>query len=80
MANWEVRRIHVDQGSSTDIMFVDLLKKFRIAEEDLTTYKGIDLSGFNGSRTRPLGFIKMMVTYGDESLSRVVKTKFLFLP
>lgn len=61
-------------------MFINLLKKLRIAEEDLTTYRGMNLSRFNGSRTRPLGYIELMVTCRDESLSRMVKTRFLVLP
>lgn len=43
---------------------------------------GIDLSGFNGFKTKPLGYLELMVTYRAEppSLYRMVKTPFLVLP
>lgn len=47
MANFEVRKILVDQGSSTDIIFVDLMAKLGISKEELTPYRGSDLYSFN---------------------------------
>lgn len=42
------------------------------------------MSRFNGSTTKPLGYIKFMVTYGDadvnKPLFRTVKTLYLVLP
>lgn len=43
-------------------------------------YRGTDLSEFNGARTRPWGYVELMVTYGEEELSKTVKTQFLDLP
>lgn len=65
-----------------DILFVDLLETLNILEEDLSPYKGTNLSGFNGSKTKPLGYIELMVTYREEppGISRTVKTTFLVLP
>lgn len=80
MANFEVRRIPVDQGNLADIVFVDLLTKFGISEEDLTPYQGTHLSGFNGSKTMPFGYIELMVTIREELLTKTVKTPFLTLP
>lgn len=79
MTNFEVRRILVDQGSSIDIIFLVFLTKLGILE-DLTPYRGTYLSGFNGSNNRPLGYIKLLVTFGDDPLTRTVKTPFLVLP
>lgn len=38
------------------------------------------MSGFNEARARPLGYVKLMVTYGNGDLSRTVKSQFLVLP
>lgn len=76
MANFEVRRILVDQGSLANITFIDLLKTLGISEEDLST----DLSGFNGSKNKTLDYLELMVTYGEEPLALTVKTPFLVLP
>lgn len=63
MANFEVKRILVDQGSSTDIMFLDFLTMLEIWEEDLTPYRGAHLLRFNDSKTKPVGYLELMVTY-----------------
>lgn len=70
----------VDQGTSADILFQDLLPKLKISETDFAPYRGTDLSGFNGARTRPLGYVELMVNYGEEKLSKTVKTQFMVLP
>lgn len=84
MANVEVRRILIDQGSYVDIIFEDLLKVLSISMDDITPYHRMLLTGFNGSTANPLGCIELMVTYGDldgeRPLFRTVKTPFLVLP
>lgn len=47
MANVEVRRILVDQGSSANI-FEDLLKILHISTNEITPYHGTPLTGLNG--------------------------------
>lgn len=76
MENFKVRRILINQGSSADIMFGELFTKLGISIEDLTSYRGLYLSGFNRSKTMPLGYIEVMVTYDNKPLTRAVKTPF----
>lgn len=76
----DVRRILVDQGSSVDILFKELLPKLKIAETDLSKHDGTDLVGFNGSRTTPMGYVRLQVTYGEGKSSKKVDTNFLVLP
>lgn len=84
MVNMEVRRILVDQGSAVDVIFEDLLEVLKISRKEFTPYSGKDLTGFNGSSTKPLGQLELMVTYGnpdgEEAMFRTVKTVFLVLP
>lgn len=54
-------------------LFDDLLTVLGICKEDLTPYRGTDLSSFNGSKTRPLGYTELML------LTRTIKTPFLVL-
>lgn len=72
MGNFEVRRILVDQGSSVDIMFADLLIVLGITKDDLIAYRGADLSGFQRSKTMSLGYIELMITYSKEPLTRTI--------
>jgi hypothetical protein len=43
MANFDVRRILVDQGSSCDIMYSGLFKTLQLTEKNLSPYVGADL-------------------------------------
>ncbi|GAU34804.1 hypothetical protein TSUD_394300, partial [Trifolium subterraneum] len=65
MANFDVRRILVDQGSSCDIMYSGLFKVLQLTEENLVPYVGSDLQGFNGSTTKPWGYVDLIVTFGE---------------
>ncbi|GAU18714.1 hypothetical protein TSUD_80020 [Trifolium subterraneum] len=77
MANFDVRRILVDQGSSCDIMYLGLFKVLQLTEENLVPYVGSDLQGFNGSTTKPWGYVDLIVTFGENKAMKSVKVKFL---
>ncbi|MCI53432.1 hypothetical protein A2U01_0074679, partial [Trifolium medium] len=47
MANFDVHRILVDQGSSCDAMYSGLFKTLQLTEQNLVPYVGADLQGFN---------------------------------
>ncbi|MCH90267.1 hypothetical protein A2U01_0011180, partial [Trifolium medium] len=53
MAHHDVSRILIDQGSSCDVMYQELLEKLGMKKEDLSSNEGTDLQGFNGSTIRP---------------------------
>ncbi|GAU40531.1 hypothetical protein TSUD_366960 [Trifolium subterraneum] len=73
MANFDVRRILVDQGSSCDIMYSGLFKVLQLTEENLVPYVGSDLQGFNGSTTKPWGYVDLIVTFGENKAMKSVK-------
>ncbi|GAU48076.1 hypothetical protein TSUD_81360 [Trifolium subterraneum] len=77
MANFDVRRILVDQGSSCDIMYSGLFKVLQLTKENLVPYVGSDLQGFNGSTTKPWGYVDPIVTFGENKATKSVKVKFL---
>ncbi|CAJ2645078.1 unnamed protein product [Trifolium pratense] len=77
MANMDVRRVLVDQGSSCDIMYSQLFKTLQLDETYLTPYFGSDLSGFNGATTKPWGYVDLLVTVGSEETAKTIKVKFL---
>ncbi|XP_058783320.1 uncharacterized protein LOC131657996 [Vicia villosa] len=76
MANFDVRRI-VDQGSSVDIMYSQLFKTLQLNDSHLTPYVGSDLQGFNGTVTKPWGFVELIVSIGSAETARTVKVQFL---
>ncbi|WJX89707.1 hypothetical protein P8452_71681 [Trifolium repens] len=77
MANFDVRRILVDQGSSCDIMYSGLFKTLQLTEKNLKPYVGADLQGFNGATTKPWGYTDLIVTFGEEEATKSINGQFL---
>ena len=77
MANFDVRRILVNQGSSVDIICSQLFNTLQLNESHLTPYVGSDLQGFNGASTKPWGYIELIVTFGRGITARAIKNQFL---
>ncbi|KAK6153353.1 hypothetical protein DH2020_012992 [Rehmannia glutinosa] len=64
IANYEVKRVLVDNGSSADILFYDAFEKMRIGRELLKPMK-TPLVGFTGEAVEPEGIITLPLTVGD---------------
>ncbi|XP_058765791.1 uncharacterized protein LOC131639306 [Vicia villosa] len=79
MANFDVRRILVDQGSSVDIMYSQLFKTLQVNDIHLSPYIGSDLQGFNGTMTKPWGFVELIVSIGSAETARAIKVQFLVI-
>ncbi|XP_058766541.1 uncharacterized protein LOC131640151 [Vicia villosa] len=48
-------------------------------DSHLTPYVGSDLQGFNGTTTKPWGYVELLVSFGEGEASRQVKTRFLVI-
>ncbi|GAU40250.1 hypothetical protein TSUD_219610 [Trifolium subterraneum] len=77
MANFDVRRIPVDSGTSCDIMYAHLFRTLQLDESHLTPYLGSDIQGFNGGTTKPWGYVVLIVTFGHKETAKSIKVKFL---
>ncbi|GAU47897.1 hypothetical protein TSUD_25120 [Trifolium subterraneum] len=53
------------------------MANFDLTEENLAPYVGSDLQGFNGSTTKPWGYVDLIVTFGENKAMKSVKVKFL---
>ncbi|GAV60787.1 hypothetical protein CFOL_v3_04316, partial [Cephalotus follicularis] len=61
--NFEVNRVLIDNGTSTDILYYEVFEKMKISKDKL---KPIDspLSGFSGEPIQVKGIIKPLITVG----------------
>ena len=64
VVNKTVHRVLVDNGSSTDIVFMSAFNKMSIGREKLEPVNA-HLRGFSGERVLPLGSIQLVLTLGD---------------
>ena len=61
------RRILIDPGSSADVVYYALFKRFRLSPEHLIEAE-VPLVGFNSTPVWPLGHISMPVKAGTRSV------------
>jgi hypothetical protein len=77
MANFDVHKILVDEGSSCDIMYSSLFKILQLDQHHLSPYLGSDLQDFNGSTSKPWGYVDLHVRFDQREASKQVRVKFL---
>ncbi|GFZ21446.1 hypothetical protein Acr_29g0006080 [Actinidia rufa] len=65
IANFNVQRILIDNGSSADILFISAFEKMKIGLDKLHHFH-TPLIGFGGNTTHPLGWINLPITLGTE--------------
>jgi hypothetical protein len=78
MANREVRRIFMDTGAASDILFYDAFIRIGLTEEALTP---VDTSvyGLGGPDIRPIGMVDLLVTAGTAPKLKTATITFLVL-
>ncbi|KAL0444969.1 UNVERIFIED_CONTAM: hypothetical protein Slati_2219600 [Sesamum latifolium] len=75
IANFLVHKVLVDNGSSVDILFMDMLRKMEI---EVTSLQPVStpLVGFGGSEVIPLETIDLPVSIGTEPKRKTMMVKF----
>lgn len=73
MANFDIRRILVDQESSVDIMLFQLFISLQLDKTHFTPYVGSDMYCFNDATTKTRGYGELLVTFGAAETVRSVK-------
>ncbi|GFS42455.1 hypothetical protein Acr_00g0079950 [Actinidia rufa] len=65
IANFNVQRILIDNGSSAYILFISAFERMKIGLDKLHPFH-TPLIGFGGNTTHPLGWINLPITLGTE--------------
>ncbi|KAL2249904.1 UNVERIFIED_CONTAM: Retrovirus-related Pol polyprotein from transposon gypsy [Sesamum indicum] len=76
IANFTVHKLLVDNGSSADIIFRDVLVKIRLDNSKLEPVR-TPLVGFGGTEVESLGTIDLPVSLGEELKRKILMVKFL---
>ena len=74
IGGYDVKRVMIDQGSATEIMYPDLYKGLGLKLEDLTVYSS-PLVSFEGKTVVPKGQIRLLVQAGTD----VVEVNFIMV-
>ena len=62
IANFKVRRVLIDQGSSVDILFIDAFNKLDLSEEHICPFHNT-LFRFTGEQVQVKGNIELLTTF-----------------
>ena len=65
IGGYDVKRVMIDQGSATEIMYLDLYKGLGLKPENLTIYSS-PLVSFEGKIVVPKGQIRLLVQVGTD--------------
>ena len=65
IGDYDLKRVMVDDGSATEIMYPDLYKGLKLKLEDLTPYSS-PLMSFNRKLVIPKGMIRLPIQTGPE--------------
>ena len=71
-----VRRVLVDQGISTDVMFLTTFNQLQLSTDQLKPYTGC-LYGFAGDEIEVRGHIELRTTFTDGTSSRTTSIRYL---
>ncbi|KAK4381156.1 hypothetical protein Sango_2994600 [Sesamum angolense] len=74
--NFSIHKVLVDNGSSADIIFWDVLRRMNLENANLDPVQ-TPLVRFGGSEVTSLGSIDLSVSIGDEPRRRTAMVKFL---
>ncbi|KAL2228080.1 UNVERIFIED_CONTAM: hypothetical protein Sindi_1787700 [Sesamum indicum] len=76
IANYQVHKVLIDDGSSVDIIFSDVLRKMDLGNVKLRPVR-TPLVGFGGSEVVPEGVIELPVSLGEEPRRKTCMVQFL---
>ncbi|XP_068487041.1 uncharacterized protein [Phaseolus vulgaris] len=75
-AGRKVRRVLVDEGSSTDVMFLTTFNRLQLSTDQLKPYTGC-LYCFAGDEVEVRGHIELRTTFTDDTSSRTPSIRYL---
>ncbi|RRT51732.1 hypothetical protein B296_00050931 [Ensete ventricosum] len=76
IANAYVKRIMIDIGSSTDILYLDVFHKLGMTNRDLVPMNS-SLTGFTDDTVTPVGVATLSVTFGDKPRTKTLIVHFM---
>ncbi|GAU49941.1 hypothetical protein TSUD_408350 [Trifolium subterraneum] len=72
--NCDVKRLLIDFGSSTNIMYWEAFKAMQLAGEQLQPYNGT-LVGFGGEQVGVMGHVTLLTTFGEKENAKTIKAE-----
>src|ERR1051325_4817250 len=71
-----VKRVLVDPGSSTNVMYWEAFKGMDFDPKELLPFNGT-LVGFSGEQVQVLGYLLVLTTFGTDESAKDVRVRYL---
>lgn len=78
MWKWSVKRVFIDRGSSTDVLYWDAFKGMGMDTSEMLPFKGT-LIGFVGEQVQVLGHMLVLIVFGSGNNAKSVKVRYLIV-
>ncbi|RDX85702.1 hypothetical protein CR513_33062, partial [Mucuna pruriens] len=78
VANFAIKKVLIDQGSSANIIYTSTFKRLQIPESDIRPYHN-QLIGFLGERVDTQEYVDQITTFGDAKAMRTISIHYLVL-
>ncbi|RDX93494.1 hypothetical protein CR513_24245, partial [Mucuna pruriens] len=76
IANFTIKKILIDQGSSMNILYMSTFKQLRIPKFDIKPYHE-QLIGFSDERVDTRGYVDLLTTFDDQNAMRTISIRYL---
>lgn len=76
--NYKTKKVFLDQGSSTDIIYDDAFEQLGLKESNLKPYLGT-LVGFTGDRVKVRGYVEIPTAFGEGEFVKKFQVKYLVI-
>ena len=76
IVNFIVSKVLIDQGSSTDILYLKTFQRLEVSPDTVHPYTG-PLLGFTSERVENKGYMDLMTTFSQGKLSRSFTIRYL---
>lgn len=76
--DYRVKRVLIDQGSSSDVLFWETFKRLGLDAEQIKLFNG-SLVGFSGEQVEVRGYVELKTTIGEGRNAKTLRVRYMLV-